>query len=244
MSLLARYSYEPRHASSPDHPLPALPAYVSQQLGQADGARDTPCSNASTATPASPSKPKRARPVSASRRRPASARSARPPTDAGITDPPRAEWSISMRTQRSLTRPSSASSSRGEGSGRAALTSSTGGMGQGSVQHLPLLLELYAVGPSSPAVDDAVARAVAVIDDRCPQAAVDGMANLWVVKAGGNSKGVGIDVFRRLDTLMARRGQDRVVQKYVEQPQLIRGCKYVAAAGCLCVCARRILSSR
>jgi len=54
---------------------------------------------------------------------------------------------------------------------------------------------------------EAAARAVAVIDDRCPQAAVDGSFNLWVVKAGGNSKGRGIHVQQRLEDILGRKGQ-------------------------------------
>ncbi|XP_054283024.1 tubulin glycylase 3A-like [Macrosteles quadrilineatus] len=65
-----------------------------------------------------------------------------------------------------------------------------------------------------------------------PQMSLDGTCNLWIVKPGAKSRGRGIQVFRKLEDIVARVGTLHskdpryVIQKYIEKPLLIHNTKF------------------
>lgn len=50
---------------------------------------------------------------------------------------------------------------------------------------------------------------VARLRARLPQSQLDGPHNMWIVKPGGHSKGVGVAVHNNLEDILSRRGQVR-----------------------------------
>ncbi|ELU12186.1 hypothetical protein CAPTEDRAFT_123349, partial [Capitella teleta] len=64
-----------------------------------------------------------------------------------------------------------------------------------------------------------------------PQYDLDGKRNLWIVKPGDKSKGVGIEFCDRLEDIMkyvnnSTQSGNYVMQKYIERPLLIYSCKF------------------
>eukprot|EP00826_Nyctotherus_ovalis_P005450 TRINITY_DN11231_c0_g2_i3.p1 TRINITY_DN11231_c0_g2~~TRINITY_DN11231_c0_g2_i3.p1 ORF type:complete len:218 (-),score=41.78 TRINITY_DN11231_c0_g2_i3:218-871(-) len=67
------------------------------------------------------------------------------------------------------------------------------------------------------------------IRDRFPQFGINGTGNMWIVKPIGSSRGRGIRIFDSLREIMdyvSSKGQQYVVQKYIENPMLIKGRKF------------------
>ncbi len=65
--------------------------------------------------------------------------------------------------------------------------------------------------------------ATEALENSCPQSAVDGCENVWVMKPSFSSRGIGIQCLNSIKEACARghRVQAKVVQKYVEKPFLL-----------------------
>jgi hypothetical protein len=66
---------------------------------------------------------------------------------------------------------------------------------------------------------------------RVPQASINGVCNVWVLKPGCGSRGVGVSLQYRLDAILRKRSSGRIVQKYVESPLLLASDGSVVVGG-------------
>jgi len=66
-----------------------------------------------------------------------------------------------------------------------------------------------------------VVNAIKKYKAKFPQARIDGIANIWIMKPGFSSRGIGIHCFRDIKEIRSNKVQAKVVQKYIENPFLL-----------------------